>query len=44
MAASSSPTYEFINSRSEEFINYLFLTDHAYEMRAILAESCFEET
>ena len=27
MAASSSPTNEFINSRSEEFINYLFLTD-----------------
>ena len=26
MAASSSPTNEFINSRSEEFINYLFLT------------------
>ena len=25
MAASSSPTNEFINSRSEEFINYLFL-------------------
>ena len=27
MAASSSPTNEFINLRSEEFINYLFLTD-----------------